>query len=77
MIDAGRQISRQDGHGAGFASAASNDTPELFDRLQRLAVASCEDLEDDALVFGQLLADDRDQKDAPGDPGKAAEQAAK
>jgi hypothetical protein len=31
VIDAGRQIGRQDGHSAGFAAPAANDAPELFD----------------------------------------------
>ena len=69
MIDASRHISRQDGHSAGFATSAADDGPELLDRLQRLAVATCEGGEDGALVLCQLLADDGDQKDAPGGPG--------
>ena len=74
MVDAGRQISRQDGHGARFAASASNDGPKLFNGLQRLAVATCEGFEDGALLVGQLLADDRDQKDAPSLPAVAGEQ---
>jgi hypothetical protein len=52
------------------------DAPELFDGLQRLAIAACEGFEDDALVIGQRLADDGDQKDAPGLPAIARKQRA-
>jgi hypothetical protein len=74
VVDAGRQISRQDCHSAGFPAAASNDGPELLYGLQRLAVAAREGFEDDTLVFGQLLADDRDQKDASSLPAMAGKQ---
>jgi hypothetical protein len=40
MIDAGRQISRQDGHSARFATSAANDSPELLDGLKRLSPAA-------------------------------------
>ena len=40
---------------------ASNDGPELFHRLQRLALAACEAFEDGSLVFNQFLADDGDE----------------
>src|SRR3984957_10920514 len=68
------RLSRQDGHSARLAASASNDTPELLDGLLRLANAAREALEDRALVIGQLLADDGDQKDAPGDPGRASDE---
>ena len=74
MVDAGRQISRQDGHSAGFPASASDDGPKLLDGLQRLALAAREAFEDDTLLFGQLLADDRDQKDAPSLPAIAGKQ---
>ena len=74
MVDAGREISCQDGHGAGFPAPASNDGPKLLDRLQGLAVAVREAFEYGSLGVSQLLADDRDQKDAPSLPAIAREQ---
>src|ERR1700722_17828407 len=77
MVNAGSQINRQDCHSAGFPAAASDDGPKLLDRLQRLAVAAREGFEDDTLVFGQRLADNGDQKDAPSLPAIAGKQRSK
>jgi hypothetical protein len=60
VVDASRQICRQDSHSARFAAAASDDSPELLDRLQRLALAAREGSEDLALIIEQRLAGDRD-----------------
>lgn len=50
-----------------------DDAPELVDGLQRLALAACEALEDDALVVAQRLAANRDEQHTPGGPTVAAE----
>ena len=76
MVDAARDIGRQDGHRAGFAASTSDDSPELLNRLQRLALAPCEAVEDGSLVVGQFLADDGDQESAPSGPAIAGEQSA-
>ena len=51
-----------------------NDAPELFDGLQRLAIAACEGFEDGTLLGDELLPDNGDQKDAPGGPAIAGKQ---
>jgi hypothetical protein len=51
-------------------------TAQNLDGLQRLALAAREAVEDRPLVFGQLFANDRDQKRSPRAPAIASKQPA-